>query len=192
MAALGHCCAKAFSSCSSKQGGLLYCHAQAPHCGGFSGCRAQALGVSACSCSTLPQQLWSAGSRAFNGCGTQAQELWLAGTRAWLLCGMWNLPGPGIEPMSPELAGRLLCTAPPGKSNNSIFRLLFSRSVVSDSLRTHGLQHTRFPCPSPSPGACSNSRPSNHLFLCRPLLLLTSVFPSIRVFSNESALRIWH
>ena len=32
--------------------------------------------------------------------------------------------------------------------------------------------------------------PSNHLFLCRPLLLLPSIFPSIRVFSNESALHI--
>ena len=32
--------------------------------------------------------------------------------------------------------------------------------------------------------------PSNHLILCRPLLLLPSVFPSIRVFSNESALLI--
>ena len=35
--------------------------------------------------------------------------------------------------------------------------LLFSRSVVSDSLQLHGLQNTRLPCPSPSPGACSNS-----------------------------------
>ena len=34
--------------------------------------------------------------------------------------------------------------------------LLFSRSVVSDSLQPHGLQRTRLPCPSPSPGACSN------------------------------------
>ena len=33
-------------------------------------------------------------------------------------------------------------------------------------------------------------RPSNHLILCRPLLLLPSIFPSIRVFSNESALRL--
>ena len=33
----------------------------------------------------------------------------------------------------------------------------FSRSVVSDSLQPHGLQHTRLPCPSPSPRACSNS-----------------------------------
>ena len=66
----------------------------------------------------------------------------------------------------------------------------FSCSVVSDSLRPHGLQHARPPCPSPAPGACSNSCPSmvipsNHLILCRPLLLLPSVFHSIRVFSNE-------
>ena len=36
----------------------------------------------------------------------------------------------------------------------------FSRSVVSDSLRPHGLQHARLPCPSPTPQACSNSCPS--------------------------------
>ena len=70
----------------------------------------------------------------------------------------------------------------------------FSCSVMSGSLRPHGLQHTRLPCPSPTPGACSNSRPlsqmpSSHLILCRPLLP-PSLFPSIRVISNESALRI--
>ena len=37
--------------------------------------------------------------------------------------------------------------------------LFFSRSVVSDSLWPHGLQHARHPCPSPTPGACSNSCP---------------------------------
>ena len=62
------------------------------------------------------------------------------------------------------------------------------------TLRPHGLQHARPPCSSPPPGACSNSRPlvmpSNHLVLCRPLLLPPSIFPSIRVFSNESVLRI--
>ena len=53
------------------------------------------------------------------------------------------------------------------------------------------------PCPSPSPRACSNScpptqsvMPSNHLILCRPLLLLPSVFPSVSVFSSESVLCI--
>ena len=45
-----------------------------------------------------------------------------------------------------------------------IMSLLFSQSVMSDSLRPHGLHHTRLPCPSPSPGACSNSRPSSWWF----------------------------
>ena len=35
-------------------------------------------------------------------------------------------------------------------------------SVMSDSLQPHGLQHARHPCPSPSPGTCSNSCPLNH------------------------------
>ena len=39
----------------------------------------------------------------------------------------------------------------------SLLLLLFSCSVVSDSLRPYGLQHSRLPCPSPSPGACSDS-----------------------------------
>ena len=71
----------------------------------------------------------------------------------------------------------------------------FSSSVVSNSLRPHGLQHSRLPCPSPTPGAYSNSRPSsvrpsNHLILCHPLLLLPSIFTRIRVFSNKSVLCI--
>ena len=71
----------------------------------------------------------------------------------------------------------------------------FSHSVVSDSLRPHGLQHARPPCPSPTRRICSFMSielvmPSNHLILCHPFLLLSSVFPSIRVFSNESALPI--
>ena len=65
---------------------------------------------------------------------------------------------------------------------------------MSDSLQHHELQHARPPCPSPTPGtyakSCPSSQwPSNHLILCRPLLL-PSIFPSIRVFSSESALRI--
>ena len=66
---------------------------------------------------------------------------------------------------------------------------------MSDSLQPYGLKHTRFPYPSPPLRICSNSCPfsqwwlSNHLILCHPLLL-TSVFPSIRVYSNELALCI--
>ena len=65
----------------------------------------------------------------------------------------------------------------------------FSCKVGSDSLWPRGLQQTRLPYPSLSPRVCSNSCPSNHLILCHPLLL-PSIFPSIRVFSNELALHI--
>ena len=75
------------------------------------------------------------------------------------------------------------------------FWLLFSCSVTSSSLRPHGLQHTRLPCPSLSPRVCSNSRPLSRwchptITSCRPLLFLPSIFPSIRVFSKKLALHI--
>ena len=57
------------------------------------------------------------------------------------------------------------------------------------SLLPHGLWHARLPCPSLTPAAYSNSCPSCFI-LCHPLLLPPSIFPSIRVFSNESILRI--
>ena len=40
----------------------------------------------------------------------------------------------------------------------------FSHSVMSDSLQPHALQHANLPCPSPTPAACSNSRPSNQWY----------------------------
>ena len=66
---------------------------------------------------------------------------------------------------------------------------------MSDSLRPHGLQHTRLLCPSPTPRAYSNSCPScrwchSTISSCRPLLLPPSVLPSMRIFSNESVLHI--
>ena len=45
-------------------------------------------------------------------------------------------------------------------------KLLFSCSVLSNLLQPHGLQHTRLPCPSPSPGACSDSCPLS--WWCHP------------------------
>ena len=45
----------------------------------------------------------------------QMRRLSSCGSRAQLLRGMWDLPGPGLEPVSPALAGRLSTTAPPGK-----------------------------------------------------------------------------
>ena len=60
---------------------------------------------------------------------------------------------------------------------------------------THGLQHARLCCPSPAPRACSNSHLSSQwchptISSCLPLLLLPSILPSFRVFSNESVLHI--
>ena len=72
--------------------------------------------------------------------------------------------------------------------------MLLSHQVVSYSLWPHRLQHARLPCPSLSPGVGSNSCPlswwSNPLILCCLLLFFPSIFPSISVFSNESALHI--
>ena len=71
----------------------------------------------------------------------------------------------------------------------------FSCSVMSNSLWPHESQHTRPPCLSPIPGVHPNPCPLSWwwhptISSCHPLLLLPSVFPSIRVFSNESALCI--
>ena len=65
-----------------------------------------------------------------------------------------------------------------------------------DSLQPHGLQHARLPCLSLCARVSSKLMsmeivmPSNDLILCCPLFLMPSIFPSIRVFSNESVLRI--
>ena len=72
-------------------------------------------------------------------------------------------------------------------------------SVISNSLWLHGLQYARLLCPSPSPRAYSNPCPLNQwchptipssITSSHPLLLLPSIFPSIKVFSNQSALHI--
>ena len=76
----------------------LHCGARVSHCGGFSCCGAQTLGTRASA--VAAHRLSSCSARAlghagFSSCGTWAQ----------LLCGMWDLPGPGIKPVSPALAG---------------------------------------------------------------------------------------
>ena len=75
------------------------------------------------------------------------------------------------------------------------YSVQFSCSVMYDSLRPHRLQQNRPPCPSPTPEftqtrvyQVSDAIQSSHPLLS--LLILPSVFPSIRVFSNESALCI--
>ena len=74
------------------------------------------------------------------------------------------------------------------------YSVQFSCSVVSDSLQPHESQHARPPCPSPTPGvllklmSIESVMPSSHLILCRLLLLLPPIPPSIRDFSIESTL----
>ena len=64
-------------------------------------------------------------------------------------------------------------------------------SVVSDILRSHGVKHTRLPCPSLSHKSLLKLMSlelvisSNHLILCHPLLFSPSLFPSVRIFSSE-------
>ena len=71
----------------------------------------------------------------------------------------------------------------------------FSHSVVFDSLRPHDPQHTRPPCLTSTPRVHPDPCPPSHwchpnISSCLPLFLLPSIFPSIRVLSNESALCI--
>ena len=78
------------------------------------------------------------------------------------------------------------------------FSSVQSLSCVGLFLRPHGLQHARLPCPSPPPGACSNSCPSSQW--CHPTISSSVIpfssrlqsFPASRVFSSESVLQGMH
>ena len=96
-----------------RAGATLRCGARASHCGGFSCCGAWALGPRAS----------VVAARGLSSCDSWALECSLSscGARALLLCGMWDLPGPGLEPVSPALAGGFPTTAPPGKPRNVSF-----------------------------------------------------------------------
>ena len=92
---------------------------EASHCGGFS-------------------LLWSTGSRhaGFSSCGTwasvvAAHRLSSCGARAQLLRGMWDLPRPGLKPVSPALAGGFLTIVPPGKVPYMIFKVSLLTSIKS-------------------------------------------------------------
>ena len=80
----------------------LCCSTQASHCSGFSCCRTQAV------------SMWTSvvAAQGLSNCGSWALELaqQLRCMGLWLLCGMWELPGPGIEPVSSALAGGFATT----------------------------------------------------------------------------------
>ena len=113
-----------------RAGATLCCGVWVSHCGGFSYCGAQALGAQA---SVVV-------ARGLRSCGSQALERRLSscGARAQLLHGMWDLPGPGIEPVSPALAGGFLTTAPPGKFRCLLFTYVHTSASrpVSSTLDT--------------------------------------------------------
>ena len=93
-------CARAFSSCG-KRGPLF---------------------IAVCGPLTIAASLvveHSLQTRRLSNCGSQAQ----------LLRGMWDLPRPGLEPVSPALAGRFSTTAPPGKPWNDIFKAMKGKSL---------------------------------------------------------------
>ena len=73
--------------------------------------------------------------RSFSSCGSHALELRLSscGARAQLSRGMWDLPGSGIEPMSPALTGGFFTTEPPGRPPHTVLTAAkaFANSVIT-------------------------------------------------------------
>ena len=121
LAALGlRPCARAFSSCG--EWGLILVAVHRLLIAVASCCRARALGTQA---SVVV-------AHGLSSCGSWALEHRLSscGTRAQLLHSMWDLPGPGLEPTSPALAGGFLITAPPGKSRNSFYIIIWNSPVT--------------------------------------------------------------
>ena len=111
---------------------------------------------------------WTVTSQAPLSMGFFRQKYWSG--ESFLSPG--DLPNPGVEPWSPVLQADALPFQPGNIQNRSSVQ--FSHSVMSHSLRPHELQHTRPPCPSPTPGACSSSCPSNQW--CHPTIS-SSVIP---------------
>ena len=113
-------------------------------------------------------------------------------TREKVCSYIWELPREVTISLCPS--GVLPMKEAPSQAQ-LLVSVQFSRSVVSDSAaprtaeRQASLSITNSRSP-PKPMSTESMMPSSHLILCRPLLLLPSVFPSIRVFSNESALPI--
>ena len=113
MAVLGpHCCAWTLLQLQ-RAGSTPRRGVRASHFGGLSRRRAQAPGA----------QASVVAAHGLSSCGSRAPERRLSSCGAWdqLLRGMRDLPGPGLKPVSPELASGLPTTVPPGKSLVIIF-----------------------------------------------------------------------
>ena len=104
-----------FSNCG-KQGLLPRWGAWASHCGGFSCCRVWAPGP----------QTSAVAAHGLSSCGIQAQ----------FLQGMWDLPGPGVKPVSPALAGGFFTTEPPGKVSLESLNLKMTLKKIKNSQKS--------------------------------------------------------
>ena len=103
----------------------------------------------------------------------QMHRLSNCGLRAQLLCGMWDLPGPGLEPVSPALAGRFSTTAPPGKPYLCCFkRHRFGTSLVVQWLRIRlPMQGTQVWAPVREDPTCRRATKSRAPQLLKPARL---------------------
>ena len=132
----------------------------------------------------------------FSSCNKQGllSNVAVHGLSCPMACG--DPPRPGMEPVSPSLAGEFFTTEPSGKP-------LGGDQFSSVQSLTHvRLFATRWTAARQASLSITNSQsllklmsielvmPSNYLILCHLLLLPSSIFPIIRVFSNESVLRI--
>ena len=121
---------------------------------------------------------WTIAYQASQSMGFSRQEYW----SRLSFPSPGDLPNPGIEPKSATLQA-------------GAFSLIQSLSCVRlfatpwTAARQASLSITNSQSP-PKPMSIESVMPSNHLIFCHPLLLLPSIFPSIRVFSNDSALHI--
>ena len=152
-------------------GFLQLWQAQASHCSGFSCCGARALGAWASV--VVVCGLSSCDSRAvqcrLSSCGSWAQ----------LFHNMWDLPGPGLEPVSPALAGGFLTTVPPGKSYQSLFneandKEKYKFHIISHiSLCVKGILHQADPYLEVYPFVIKPAKPSLEIaafFFCAALM----------------------
>ena len=124
------------------------------------------------------------GQRELQRMCQQSAPPWTSG--AWSALHKTTISGQGV--------GAQQVKGPPAAKDADPLGYCWWSSVVSDSLWPLGLQHARLPCLSFTISwgllklmSIESVMPSNHLILGRPLFLLPSIFPSIRVFSNESS-----
>ena len=161
LAALGLCCCMGFFSSCGQWGLFSSCGVRASHCGGFS--------------------LWSTSPRT---CGLSS-----CGAQASLLLGMWNPPRLGIKSEFPALTDEFSTPGLPVQFS-SVELLSRVQLFATPWIAAHqvSLSITNS-WSSPKLMSIESVMPSSHLILCHPLLL-PPIPPSIRVFSNESALHM--